>query len=75
MELPNGFAESSGNNQEIPHSGESDSRYPVFIPEDQNDTLFRKVSNKLRAGVAQNPRKVTSDQINFPHHCENKLRL
>jgi hypothetical protein len=76
MELSKDFAASSGNNHEIPHSGESDSRHPVFISEDGIDMQSRKVSNKLRAGAAQNPGKeTTSDQINFPHHCENKLRL
>jgi hypothetical protein len=70
------LAESSGNNHEIPHSADSDSRYPVFIPEDGNDTLSGKVRNKLRAGAARNYRKVaTSDEINFPHYRENKLRL
>jgi len=72
MELSKDLDESSGNNHEIPHSGESGSRYPFFIPEDGTDKLSRKVSNKLRAGAAQNPRKVTSDQNNFPHYYKKK---
>jgi hypothetical protein len=69
MEFSKDFAESSVNDHEIHHSGESDSRYPVFISEDGADTLPRNASNKLLAGAAQIPRKVTtSDQINFPHY-------
>jgi len=76
MELFTDFVESSGNNHEIPHTGESDSRYFFFIPEDGTDMLPPKVCNKARDGAAQNPRKLTtSDQINFPHYFYNKLRL
>jgi len=41
MELYMNFAESSGNSHEIPHSGESDSRYFFFIPEVGADMLPR----------------------------------
>jgi hypothetical protein len=68
MVLAKDFAESPGNNHEIPHSGQPVSIYPAFILEDENDTLSRKVCNRLRPDATQNPRKMTSDKINFPYY-------